>query len=95
MNLFKHLIEYQEAYKKIEKPKRFSGNELALLNALSDEPQTLNQLSELINVQRTTVLRLVKRLNAEHGGIEVGSFGRNAPSLYWKADNFHSIYDEI
>jgi biotin operon repressor len=95
MNLFKHLIEYQEAYKKIEKPKRFSANEIALLSALTDEPQTLNKLSETINVQRTTVLRLVKRLNEEHGGIEVESFGRNAPSLYWKSDNFHSIYDEI
>jgi predicted P-loop ATPase/GTPase len=95
MNLFKHLIEYQEASKKIEKPKRFSGNELALLHALTDEPQTLNQLSDIINVQRTTVLRLVKRMNEEYGGIEVQSFGRSAPSLYWKAENFHSIYDEI
>jgi biotin operon repressor len=95
MNLLKHLLEYQEAYKNIEKPNRFSGNALALLAALSDEPQTLDQLATTINVQRTTVLRLVKRLNEEHGGIEVESFGRNAPSLYWKADNFHSIYDEI
>ena len=95
MNLLHLLFEYHESKKNLPKNKKFSGNELALLHALSDEPQTLNQLSDAINVQRTTVLRLVKRLNAEHGGIEVESFGRNAPSLYWKADNFHSIYDEI
>jgi hypothetical protein len=95
MNLLKHLIEYQQAYKKIEKPKRFSGNELALLHALSDEPQTTKDLSEQMNVQTTTVLRLIKRMNEEYGGIEVQSFGRSAPSLYWKAENFHSIYDEI
>jgi Mn-dependent DtxR family transcriptional regulator len=95
MNLFKHLIEYQEAYKKLEKPKKFSVNEIALLRVLTDEPQTMNQIAEKMNVQRVTALRLIKRLMEDYGGIEVESFGRSAPSLYWKSDNFHTIYDEI
>ena len=92
--LLKHLLEYHEEAKKIPKKQKFTDNELALIRALSDEPQTTKELAEKVGVQSTTINRLVNRLNEEYGGIEVQSFGRSAPSLYWKSEHFDTIYDQ-
>lgn len=94
-SLLRHLLEYHEHIKSVPKVIKFSGNEIALLHALSDEPKSSVELAKTIGVARETVQRIINRLNERHGGIEIQSFGRSAPTLYWKSDNFDSIYDEI
>lgn len=94
-SLLKHLLEYHEHIKNTPKVNKFSGNEIALLNALRDEPTSSVELAKTLGVARETVQRIIRRLNENHGGIEVQSFGRSAPTLYWKSENFDSIYDEI
>lgn len=93
--LLKHIIEYHEQIKNNTKVREFSGNEIALLNALTDEPTSSMELAKTAGVARETVQRIIRRLNEKHGGIEVQSFGNLAPTLYWKSENFDSIYDEI
>lgn len=93
--LLQHLLKYHEHAKQFPKKQKFSTNELALLRALSEEPQTTKELAKKVGVQSTTVGRLITRLNEEYGGIEVQSFGRSAPSLYWRSEGFTAIYDEV
>lgn len=93
--LLRHLLQYHQHVQQAPKVYKFSGNEIALLHALTEEPQNTKELADKVGVETTTILRIIKRLNESHGGIEVQSFGRSAPALYWKSDDFDSIYDEI
>lgn len=94
-SLLKHLLEYHAHIESIPKVHKFTGNEIALLRALREEPKSSVELAKEMNCARETVQRIIRRLNENHGGIEVQSFGRSAPTLYWKSENFDSIYDEI
>lgn len=94
-SLLRLLLEYHQHIKQVPKINKFSGNEIALLNALTEEPQNTKELAEQVGVGSTTIPRIIKRLNEDYGGIEVQSFGRSASTLYWKSENFDSIYDEI
>lgn len=94
-SLLKHLLEYHAHIESVPKTRKFTGNEIALLRALTDSPKSSVELAETLGVYRETVQRIIRRLNEQYGGIEIESFGRSAPTLYWKSENFDSIYDEI
>lgn len=94
MTLARHLFEYHEAAKAIPKQNKFSSNEIALLKALSEKPQNTKELAEKVGIESTTVLRIIKRLTDEYKCIECQSFGRAAPSLFWRSE-YSSVYDEI
>jgi len=94
-SLLRHLLEYHQQLEVAPKAHRFTANALALLHALAEVPKSSVELAKTLGVGRETVQRIISRLNERHGGIEIQSFGRSAPTLYWKSENFDSIYDEI